>query len=175
MKVFYNCFFNFVFRNGFNFTIFRKTSVINVFANALLLDSFTTHNNISVKHSIQNLKNRVIVTDNANDKIARYYPRQEDESVATYGMLTHVEKIDTDKNNNVKKIAEEKLAEQNRVTEEISLNILADHRAGKGVIIPVNIEEYGLSGMYLITSANHKIYQNREEITVNLKHYNVSI
>lgn len=149
--------------------------LITVVANSLLLDSFTTHNNISVKHSIQNLKNRVIVTDNANDKIARNYIRQDDENIATYGLLTHVEKIDTDKNNNVKKIAEEKLAELNRVTEEISLNILADHRAGKGVIIPENIEEYGLSGMYLITSANHKIYQNREEITVNLKHYNEAI
>ena len=47
--------------------------LITVVANSLLLDSFTTHNNISVKHSIQNLKNRVIVTDNANDKISRNY------------------------------------------------------------------------------------------------------
>lgn len=143
--------------------------LITVVANALLLDSFTTHNNISVKHSIQNLKNRVIVTDNANDKISRYYPRQEDESVATYGMLTHVEKIDTDKNNNVKKIAQDKLKELNRVTEEISLNILADHRAGKRVIIPINLAEYNLEDNFLILSANHKIYQNREEVALTLK------
>lgn len=143
--------------------------LITVVANALLLDSFTTHNNISVKHSIQNLKNRVIITDNANDKITRYYPRQEDESVATYGMLTHVEKIDTDKNNNVKKIAQDKLKELNRVTEEISLNILADHRAGKGVIIPINLAEYNLVDNFLILSANHKIYQNREEVALTLK------
>lgn len=50
-----------------------------------------------------------------------------------------------------------------------TLNIIADHRAGKEVIIPLNIEEYGLNGLYLITSANHRIYRNREEIAVNLK------
>ena len=66
-------------------------------------------------------------------------------------------------------IANKKLSELNRVAEEISLNIIADHRAGKGVIIPLDIEEYGLNGLYLITSANHKIYRNREEIAVNLK------
>lgn len=143
--------------------------LIAVVADALLLDSFTTQNNISVKHSIQNLKNRVIVTDNANDKITRNFPLQENDSILTYGMLTHVEKIDTDKKNNPQRIAKDKLIELNRVTEEISLNIIADHRAGKGVIIPLDIDEYGLNGLYLITSANHRIYRNREEIAVNLK------
>ena len=143
--------------------------LIAVVADALLLDSFTTQNKVSVKHSIQNLKNRVIVTDNANDKITRNFPLQENDSILTYGMLTHVEKIDTDKKNNPQRIAKDKLIELNRVTEEISLNIIADHRAGKGVIIPLDIDEYGLNGLYLITSANHRIYRNREEIAVNLK------
>lgn len=143
--------------------------LIAVVADALLLDSFTTQNKVSVKHSIQNLRNRVIVTDNANDKISKQYSISKTDSILTYGMLTHVEKIDTDKNNNLKKTATEKLSELNRVIEEISLNIIADHRAGKGVIIPLNIEEYRLNGLYLITSANHRIYRNREEIAVNLK------
>lgn len=145
--------------------------LIAVVADALLLDSFITQNKVSVKHSIQNLKNRVIVTDNANDKITRNFPLQENDSILTYGMLTHVEKIDTDKKNNPQRIAKDKLIELNRVTEEISLNIIADHRAGKGVIIPLDIEEYGLNGFYLIISANHKIYRNREEIAINLKKY----
>ena len=143
--------------------------LIAVVADALLLDSFTTQNKVSVKHSIQNLKNRVIVTDNANDKMTKERIERANASIAIYGLLTHVEKIDTDKNNNLKRTATEKLSELNRVTEEISLNIIADHRAGKGVIIPLNIEEYGLNGLYLITSENHRIYRNREEIAVNLK------
>lgn len=143
--------------------------LIAVVADALLLDSFTTQNNISVKHSIQNLKNRVIVTDNANDKITKERIERDNASIAIYGLLTHVEKIDTDKNNNLKKTATEKLSELNKVTEEISINIIADHRAGKGVIIPLDIDEYRLNGLYLITSANHRIYRNREEIAVNLK------
>ena len=32
-----------------------------------------------------------------------------------------------------------------------------------------NDGKYGLNGLYLITSANHRIYRNREEIAVNLK------
>lgn len=118
-----------------------------------------------------NSKNRVIVTDNANDKISKQYSISKTDSILTYEMLTHVEKIDTDKKNNPQRIAKDKLIELNRVTEEISLNIIADHRAGKGVIIPLDIDEYGLNGLYLITSANHRIYRNREEIAINLKKY----
>lgn len=32
-----------------------------------------------------------------------------------------------------------------------------------------NDGKYRLNGLYLITSANHRIYRNREEIAVNLK------
>ena len=49
------------------------------------------------------------------------------------------------------------------------LSIIGDYRAGKGKIIPVNLEEYGLIDSFLILSANHKIYDNREEVELSLK------
>ena len=52
------------------------------------------------------------------------------------------------------------------------MSIIGDYRAGKGKIIPVNLEEYDLIDSFLILSAKHKIYDNREEIELSLKRYN---
>ena len=52
------------------------------------------------------------------------------------------------------------------------MSIIGDYRAGKGKIIPVNLEEYNLIDNFLILSAKHKIYDNREEIELSLKRYN---
>ena len=71
-------------------------------------------------------------------------------------------------------MAEDKLAELNRVEESISLSILGDYRAGKGKIIPVNLEEYSLTGKFLIKTAAHKIYENREEVDISIQRYEES-
>lgn len=149
-----------------------EESLIVPVAQALTVNGLNTFNNVTVKNSVQKLRNKIIVTDNANDKIALYKPKQDKDSIATYGLLTHVEKIDTNKKNDIPKLLEDKLAELNRVEEKIDLSIIGDYRAGKGKIIPVNLEEYGLTDSFLILSANHKIYENREEIELSLKRYN---
>jgi len=151
-----------------------EESLITPVAQVLIIDGFTTYNNVTVKHSIQKLRNRVIITDNANDKIIKNIQKKEDDSIATYGLLTHVEKVDTNKNNNLIKLAENKLAELNKVEESISLSILGDYRAGKGKIIPIELEEYNLTGKFLIKTAAHKIYENREEVDISIQRYKES-
>ena len=149
----------------------EEESLIVPISQAILIDGLTTYNNISVKYSIQNLRNQILVTDNANDKISKQIPEKDDESIATYGLLTHVEKVDTNKENNLKSLAINKLQELNKIEETINLSIIGDYNAAAGTVIPVNIEEYGLNDLFLITTANHNIKQNLESVDITLKKY----
>ena len=135
-----------------------KPQLGSVIANNILVDSFQTVNNVNVKHSIQELKNRVIYTDN-NQKSTMRITRQDNQSIATYGLLTDVEKVDTKKENNLVNVnlAQTKLKELNKIKDTISLSMLGNSEMKKGIVIPLDIAEYQLSGKYLITSASHNI------------------
>lgn len=104
-----------------------EQNLSTMIANNILLDSNKTLNNISVKNSIQELKNRVLVTDNSEQSI-KSIPADDPKSQSKYGLLTHVEKVDTKKTNNLQKIADEKLAELNKETQTISISMLCDYR-----------------------------------------------
>lgn len=142
-----------------------------IISNGILIDSHRTINNINIKHSIQELKNKVIIVDN-NEKSLRTISKQNDNSIATYGLLTSVESVDTKKTNNLNLLAQKKLEELNRQQEDISLTLLGDYRISKGKIINLKIEEYKLDGLYLIKSANHKIDKEKDEIDIVIKKFN---
>lgn len=127
---------------------------------------------VSVSQNFESRRNRVIVTDNT-ERILRRVVRQNAASIATYGLLTHVERVDTNKNNNLPQIARDKLIELNQNNTQISLTMLGDWRISKGRVIPINLPEYGLSGNYLILSAKHSIDDKREEIQLTVRRRNL--
>lgn len=142
-----------------------------VIGNGFLVSSDETYSNVSTKMSIQELKNRVVYTNN-NEK-STYSVRQEKaESINTFGLLTVVESVDTNKNNDLKKLAQSKLDELNKVKEEISLSCLGDYRISKGKLIDFTTAKYGLSGIYLVKSATHTIDDKKEVVSVNIAHLN---
>ena len=143
-----------------------------VIANNIALDSFQTINNVHIKQSMQELKNRVIYTD--NDKKSAYkVMRQDRNSISTYGLLTDIERVDTKKENNLEALAIKKLDELNKIAKTISLSMLGDERAKKGIVIPLNISEYGLNGTYLITNITHNITSHDEAIDISVKKYEI--
>lgn len=139
--------------------------------NGILINSLDTINNINIKHSIQELKNKVIIVDN-NEKSVKTIFKQNDNSIKTYGLLTSVESVDTKKTNNLSLLASTKLEELNRTKEDISLTLLGDYRIGKGKMIKLKVDEYNLDGFYLIKSANHKINKDKDEIDIIVEKFN---
>lgn len=136
--------------------------------NNLMVASDRTYSNCSVKKSIKDLKNRVIYTDN-NEKSIKSIESFDNENILTYGLLTAVETVDTNKNNNLKKLANDKLNELNKIKEEISKRLIADHRVSKGKLIDFTNTDYGLSGIYLVKSANHELTATAELVDVSLE------
>ena len=136
--------------------------------NGFLINSNNTYSAISVKHSIQELKNRVIYSDN-NEKSIKKVLKDSPQSIYTYGLLTAIETVDTNKQNNLTKLANDKLKELNKIKEEINLSLISDYRVSKGKLIDFTINEYGLNGVYLITSAEHIIDSKKETVNVSIE------
>lgn len=133
-----------------------------------LVDSNRTYSNCSVKKSIQELKNRVIYTDN-NEKSLKRVTISDNENISSYGLLTAIETVDTNKNNNLKTLAKTKLAELNQSKTEISKTLIADYLVAKGKIIDFTNSDYNLTGMYLVKSASHEITANAEIVNVSIE------
>lgn len=130
--------------------------------------SFNTLNNPDITISMEDLKNQVMVV-NSGDKLVKKHIEKDLNNIKQYGLLQGVEVIDADKNNNLMRLALNKLSELNRLKTTISLSMLGDYRLRKGTIIPIKNKELGLDGNYLIKSSVHTIDSNKENINVVLE------
>jgi len=139
-------------------------------ANNILIDANKTIGGVSVKTSIEELKNRIIYTNN-DEKSTKRVTAQDDSSISQFGLLTNIEQIDTSKTNNLEKLANDKLKELNKATISMSLSLLCDHRISKGKILDLNVPEYGLKGEYLITSCSHSITSCKDVASINIERY----
>ncbi len=138
--------------------------------NLISVSSHDTINNVKVTKSIQDLKNSVYYTDN-DEKSLKYITSEDKKSIAQYGLLRSIEKVDTNKENNLKKLADDKLAELNKVKETYEGSMLGDYRISKGKIIDLNIKDYDMIGTYLIKAVNHSIDNSKEIISYTLEKY----
>lgn len=136
--------------------------------NNFLIRSDNTYSNCSVKKSIQELKNRVIYADN-NEKSLKQVIVADNNSISTYGLLTIIETIDTNKQNNLKELAKRKLAELNKIKTEISKTLIADYRVSKGKLIDFKNNKYGINGIYLIKTASHNITTEAETVNITIE------
>ena len=128
----------------------------------------------SISVSMADLKNQVIVTDNSSEKISKLIKVNDSGSISKYGLLQHVESVDTDKANNLNGVAKNKLVELNKLTTTIDLTMLGNYQMHKGVIMPITNEELSLSGDFLIKSSRHRVDSVKEVVQVSLIKYDRS-
>lgn len=141
---------------------------------AFTIDSTKTIASPSVSVSMEDLKNKVIITDNKSDTVSKLVTVSDSSSISKYGLLQHIEKVDPEKENNLTTIAKTKLAELNKLKTTIDLTMLGDYRMRKGVIMPIECERLQLDGDYLIKSSKHSIDSMKETVTVSLELYDRS-
>ena len=127
-----------------------------------------TINSPSIKVSMQDLRNRVIIADNSDKNRARV-TISDSSSIDKYGLLQEVETIDTSKANNLSKIASDKLKSLNKLSKTINMTMLGDYRMRKGVIMPIDCDLYSVQGDFLITQSKHVIDGEVEKVSVTLE------
>ena len=135
------------------------------------IDSTETIMNPSISVSMEDLKNRIVITDNKSETVSKLVTAENSESISRYGLLQHIEKVDTAETNDISTIAKTKLTELNKLKTTIDLTMAGDYRMRKGVIMPITCERLQLDGDYLIKSSRHSIDGNSETVTVNLELY----
>ena len=126
-----------------------------------------TINSINIKVSMNELKNCVVIADNGENSTKKITVRDE-KSIQKYGFLQTVETVDMSKTNNLQKMAADILENLNKLIRSIDLSVLADYRLHKGVIIPVNVPHYKISGEFLVKSSTHNITKTAENVALAL-------
>ena len=126
-----------------------------------------TINSINIKVSMNGLKNCVVIADNGENSTKKITVRDE-KSIQKYGFLQTVETVDMSKTNNLQKMAADILENLNKLIRSIDLSVLADYRLHKGVIIPVNVPHYKISGEFLVKSSTHNITKTAENVALAL-------
>jgi len=144
------------------------TDLSGELVDAFSMSSEKSIHNPTIKVSMQELRNRIMVADNSAENIKRIQV-EDAESISKYGLLCEVETVDTSKTNNLQKIASDKLKELNVLSKTIDVSMLGDYRMHKGVIMPIDCEKFGIKGSFLIKSSKHTIDGKTERVAVSLE------
>lgn len=152
---------------------YQKEPVLSsIIANNIVINSYSTITDVETKISIQDLKNKVIYSNN-DEKSVYQVERHNQNSINSFGLLTSVETVDTNKNNNLPQLAQNKLDELNKPRETQSIKkMIADYRCSKGKVIDLNVSQYNLIGEYLITSVSHNIDSKKELVSFRIDKFN---
>lgn len=129
--------------------------------------------------SIESLKNRVQIytsntanKDNAGECKYTLPKKPDSESIKKYGLLNHIEEIDSSTKQNYKELAETKLKQLDVVKDEISFSVYGDNRMKTGVITSIENETLKIKASYKITSSKHTIEGTVETVDITVEKFN---
>ena len=148
----------------------REPYLSALIANSISVSSHDTINNVKVSKSIQEMKNRVVYTDN-NEKSVYSVIADDAKNISSYGLLQTVEKVDTNKENNLSKLAKDKLNELNKITEKYELSLIGDYKISKGKLVDFKISKYNIDDSFIIKSASHNIDSCKETVNITMDIY----
>jgi hypothetical protein len=114
---------------------------------------------VTKKESIQTMRNSIQITSSDEQSSRIIATATDDNSIATYGLLQDVESVNDADTSQAANIASNKLAELNKVQQDISLTLLGDDVVRSARLIAITNDLFGLNGNYLVKSCTHT-YKN---------------
>lgn len=126
---------------------------------------------IDITSSIENMKNKIIVTT-SDEKNANVVATAEDTiKYAFYGVLSDIESVDDKNIAQAQNIANNKLAELNKVTYSTSLDLIAitggdDIKANRMIYLHAGSR---LNDYYKIKSASHTLTKGLHKVNINIE------
>jgi len=127
--------------------------------------------NFSARDSIQDMKNRVKITDNKEDKIYILAEAKDEASIKKYGQLQVIETPDEDDKTPKSVIAQNMLNKLNKITSSRSIEMLGSDEIKKGVLLSFNYPEFGFVGQHLVISTHHNIDDVMHKVNVDFEVY----
>lgn len=121
------------------------------------------------KFTLTGMKNRIEIVS-ADEKTTKVLAKVEDAAnVAKYGLLTQSQTIDEKEEGKAQTVANNLLKELNKMKEEGSVSLIGNYQARAGRLITLNEPVTGLSGDFLIKSAQHTLSNGIHLMSLNLE------
>lgn len=137
------------------------------------VDITDTVSNFSASQSIQDLKNKILITDNKEDNVYKLAEVQDSQSISEFGLIQKIENPDEESKQSNIVIARNLLKELNKVKITKSADMLGVDEVESGVILPFNYPDYDFVGNYLVNQVDHTVKNdNNHTMKVDLEEYN---
>lgn len=119
--------------------------------------------------SIEDMKNKVIVTTSEDTSTSVYAESSDATNISKYGLLTEIVTVDAENESQARNIAKNTLAELNKTTEDVSLDLLGHDDIKAGRLIDIDEPITGIVGRYLIKSASHTETNGIHKVSIQLE------
>ena len=127
---------------------------------------------LSGSQSMTDMRNIIVVASSKEKSISIQATAQDDASIAKYGMLQKVEKVDDKNKAQAKNIAANKLTELNKITQKINLHLMGDDAVRAGRILEFNQPSIDMVGGYLVKNCTHSYSNNNHTMQLELEAIN---
>lgn len=131
-------------------------------SNTAAINPMTVPGNINMTRSISDMSNSVKVVSGGEKEVTVIAEKMDSASIAKYGLLQHVEKVDDANKAQAGNIAKNKLLELNKVKETNRITFLGDDKVIAGRIVVYNGKGYQ------VKSHTHK-YEPLHTMTLELE------
>ena len=147
------------------------TLVIRKLEDMIITPKLLIEKDPSLSISIENLKNSVLVVSNEEENNNILISVKDDNSIARFGLLQEVISVDDKNEAQARNIANNYLAENNKVTRDFSFNAIAleggdDIRDNR--MLNINFPSMAMVGLYRIKSVSHNLKNNRHHVSITI-------
>jgi len=148
------------------------TLYIRVLTDFKIYPEFILARDLAVNNSIEDMKNKILVVSSDEDNNRILATVQDIKNINTYGSFQEVLSIEAKDISKAKNIAENRLAEANKVFKDTTLNTLVtsggeDIRANR--MISLSIKSMGLNGWYSIKSCSNTLENGTMKSSITIE------
>lgn len=113
----------------------------------------------TINRSIEDMRNSVLAVVGGNDDKmpAKTSLARDSNNVSKYGLLQQIVTVDKDDSKKITSIAKSKLAELNKVTENISFMLPGNDLVRAGRVLEIEDNYSNINGLYRVVSCRHNI------------------
>lgn len=135
--------------------------------NLYLFDVTKALGRISKKESMRPMRNSIVVETNGKQS----FIVSDQEGIDEYGLLQDVITIDDKNKAQQRNIAKNKLRTENKIAEDIDIEVLGSDLLNSGRILEVNEPVFELEGEYLIKACMHTYQNSIHKAALTLERY----
>lgn len=124
--------------------------------------------NPSRTQSIEEMKNSILIVADGEDSSKIVATAKDDNSINKYGLLRDVRTVNEEEMANAQNMANNALAELNRIKEDSSIELLGNDDVRSGRILVINEPITGIIGRRLITTCRHTVNNGIHKMSLSL-------